>query len=126
MHNPPRILTIEDMESVRRSIVTYLTDSGYEVVEAENGRIGLQRILADKPDVVLCDLRMPELDGLYIMAEIAKFLPDTPVIVVSGTGEIQDAVNSLRLGAWDYIMKPIQDMALLEDSVKKALESQAK
>ncbi|HOH28871.1 MAG TPA: response regulator [Candidatus Hydrogenedentes bacterium] len=122
MHNPPRILTIEDMESVRRSIVTYLTDSGYEVVEAENGRVGLQRILADKPDVVLCDLRMPELDGLYVMAEIAKFLPDTPVIVVSGTGEIQDAVNSLRLGAWDYIMKPIQDMALLEDSVKKALE----
>ena len=122
MHNPPRILTIEDVESVRRSIATYLTDSGYDVVEAENGRAGLQRILVDKPDVVLCDLRMPELDGLYVMAEIAKFLPDTPVIVVSGTGEIQDAVNSLRLGAWDYIMKPIQDMAILEDSVKKALE----
>lgn len=122
MHDPPRILTIEDVDSVRRSIVTYLTDSGYDVVEAENGRVGLERLLVDKPDVVLCDLRMPELDGLYVMAEIAKFLPETPVIVVSGTGEIQDAVNSLRLGAWDYIMKPIQDMAILEDSLKKALE----
>jgi len=56
------------------------------------------------------------------MAEISKFLPDTPVIVVSGTGDVQDAVHSLHLGAWDYIMKPIQDMAVLEDSIRKALE----
>lgn len=122
MHDPPRILTIDDVESVRRSIVSYLTDSGYEVIEADNGRTGLQRILMDKPDVVLCDLRMPELDGLFVMSEIAKFLPDTPVIVVSGTGDIEDAVHSLHLGAWDYIMKPIQDLAVLEDSIRKALE----
>ncbi|NLV44033.1 MAG: response regulator [Candidatus Hydrogenedentes bacterium] len=122
MHNPPRILTIEDVESVRRSIATYLGDSGYEVIEAENGRMGLQRILMEKPDLVLCDLRMPELDGLFVMEEIKKFLPDTPVIVVSGAGEVQDAVHALHLGAWDYIMKPIQDMAVLEDSIKKALE----
>lgn len=122
MRNPPLVLTIEDVESVRRSIASYLTDSGYDVIEADNGRAGLQRILMDKPDVVLCDLRMPELDGLFVMAEIAKFLPDTPVIVVSGTGDVQDAVHSLHLGAWDYIMKPIQDMAVLEDSIRKALE----
>ncbi len=122
MHEPPRILTIEDVDTVRHSIVGYLSDSGYEVIEAENGRVGLQRILLDRPDVVLCDLRMPELDGLDVLAEIGRFLPETPVIVVSGTGDVQDAVQALRLGAWDYIMKPIQDMAVLEDSVKKAIE----
>ncbi len=122
MHTPPRILTIEDVDTIRHSIATYLTDSGYEVVEAENGRIGLERVLIDQPDVVLCDLRMPELDGLNVIAEIRNFLPDTPVIVVSGAGDVQDAVQSLRLGAWDYITKPIQDMAVLEDSIKKALD----
>jgi|GEM_PF-2293903 len=60
MRTPPLILTIEDVESVRRSIASYLTDSGYDVIEADNGRAGLQRILMDKPDVVLCDLRMPD------------------------------------------------------------------
>lgn len=122
MHEPPRVLTIEDESTVRQSIVTYLSDSGFEVIEAENGRAGLQRLVADEPDVVLCDLRMPELDGLSVLEEAARFRPDVPFIVVSGTGEMRDAIQSLRLGAWDYIMKPIQDMAVIEHSVRKAIE----
>ena len=122
MHNPPRILSIEDESTVRKSIVAYLADSGYEVIEAEDGRVGLQRILADEPDLILCDLRMPEVDGLKVLDEVNRLMPDIPFIVVSGTGQISDAIEALRLGAWDYLMKPIEDMEVLELAVKRALD----
>ena len=122
MDNPARILSIEDEETVRRSIVGYLEDSGFEMIEAENGRIGLEVFEAEKPDLVLCDLRMPELDGLSVLAEITRTSPETPFIIVSGTGDMRDAVEALKLGAWDFITKPIHDMEVLEHSVKKALD----
>lgn len=121
MDNPARILSIEDEDTVRRSIVGYLEDSGYEMLEAENGRIGLEVFEEEKPDLVLCDLRMPELDGLSVLAEITRSSPETPFIIVSGTGDMHDAVEALKLGAWDFITKPIQDMEVLEHSVIKAL-----
>jgi len=122
MDRPARILSIEDEATVRRSIVAYLEDSGYEMLEAENGRAGLQLFIQEKPDVVLCDLRMPELDGLSVLAEVGKYSPETPFIIVSGTGDMRDAVEALKLGAWDFITKPITDMGVLDHSVKKALD----
>lgn len=117
-----RILSIEDEATVRRSIVGYLEDSGFDMLEAENGRLGLECFRSEKPDLVLCDLRMPEVDGLTVLAEIASEEPETPIIIVSGTGDMGDAIEALKLGAWDYITKPIQDMAVLEHAVHKALE----
>jgi len=117
-----RLLTIEDEATVRRSITAYFEDSGFEVLQATNGREGLEVFAAGKPDVVLCDLRMPEMDGLQVLEELARTAPETPFIVVSGTGDLGDAIQALKLGAWDYVTKPIQDMAVLEHSVHKALE----
>lgn len=121
MDEPARILSIEDEDTLRRTIVAYLEDSGFDMLEAENGRVGLEVFNREHPDLVLCDLRMPEMDGLTVLARIRETSPETPFIVVSGTGDIHDAVEALQLGAWDFITKPIQDMEVLEHSARKAL-----
>ncbi len=117
-----KILTIEDEDIVRTNIVSYLEDSGYTVVQAENGKIGLDKFRNEKPDIVLLDLRMPEMSGLEVLAIIKKEAPEIPVIIVSGTGSIMDAVDALHLGAWDFVTKPIQEMAVLEHAIGKCME----
>ena len=116
------ILCMEDDDTVRQAVVAYLEDRGFTVVEAENGRVGLEKFRSQKPDLILVDLRMPEMDGLHVLSEVTKESPDTPLIVVSGTGVIADAVEALHLGAWDYVLKPIEDMAVLRHAVEKSLE----
>jgi serine phosphatase RsbU (regulator of sigma subunit) len=122
MSERPRILTIEDERTVRRSLVAYLEDSGYEMAEAENGQAGLDAIAANPPDLVLCDLRMPELDGIEVLRHVSQHYPNLPFVIVSGTGDIGDAIEALKLGAWDYVTKPIHDLAVLDHAMKKALE----
>lgn len=117
-----KILTVDDDEFVREILAAYLEDSGYEVLQAENGRLGLETFRSQKPDLVMLDLRMPEMDGLEVLGYITQESPDTPVILVSGMGTIGDAIKALKLGAWDYIAKPIHDMGVLEHAVNKALE----
>jgi len=117
-----RILTIDDEPYIRESVKSFLEDYGYEVIEAGDGRQGLEEFERQKPDLVLCDLRMPEMDGLEVLGAITKLSPDTPIIVVSGAGNIADTVEALRSGAWDYIIKPIQDMNVLSHAVGKGLE----
>ncbi len=116
------ILTIEDEDILRNNIVSYLEDSGYDVVEAANGRTGLEMFRMHKPNMVLLDLRMSEMDGLEVLREIRKDSADTPVIIVSGTGNIIDAIEAIHLGAWDYINKPIVEMQVLEYAINKSLE----
>jgi putative nucleotidyltransferase with HDIG domain len=117
-----KVLTVDDDEFVREILVAYLEDSGYEVLQAENGLLGLETFRREKPDLVMLDLRMPEMDGLEVLSHIIMESPDTPVILVSGMGTIGDAIKALKLGAWDYIAKPIHDMGVLEHAVNKALE----
>lgn len=117
-----KVLTVDDDEFVREILAAYLEDSGFEVLQAENGRLGLETFRSEKPDLVMLDLRMPEMDGLEVLGHITKESPDTPVILVSGMGTIGDAIKALKLGAWDYIAKPIHDMGVLEHAVNKALE----
>lgn len=116
------ILTIDDEASIRNTIVAYLEDSGFDMIEADNGRVGIELCRSEKPDLVLCDLRMPEVDGLDVLATVTKEFPEMPIIIVSGMGGLGDAIDALKLGAWDYITKPIQDMAVLEHAVRKSLE----
>jgi response regulator RpfG family c-di-GMP phosphodiesterase len=116
------VLTVDDDEFVREILAAYLEDSGYGVLQAENGLLGLEAFRREKPDLVMLDLRMPEMDGLEVLGFITKESPDTPVILVSGMGTIGDAIKALKLGAWDYIAKPIHDMGVLEHAVNKALE----
>jgi putative two-component system response regulator len=117
-----QILTIEDEDILRSNIVSYLEDSGYGVLEASNGRNGLELFRQKKPSLVLLDLRMPGMGGLEVLAEIRKEAPDTPVIIVSGTGNIIDAIEAIHLGAWDYITKPIIEMQILDYAISRSLE----
>lgn len=119
---PATILVVDDEAPIRLSFRYFLEDHQFNVLEAENGRVGLEIFREKKPDMVLVDLRMPEMDGLEVLAGITKQSPETPIIVVSGTGVIRDVVEALHLGAWDYILKPIEDMTILLHAVQKSLE----
>lgn len=118
----PTILCIDDENMIRQSIGDYLEDSGYRVLQAENGRVGLEVYRATEPDIILVDLRMPEVDGLEVLSNVTQETPETPIIVVSGTGVLEDSIEALRRGAWDYVTKPIEDMAVLDHAINKALE----
>ena len=123
MHNPSaKLLIIDDDEAVRASLAAYLEDSGFSVLQASNGLSGLQIFEREHPDLVICDLRMPQVDGLELIRRIGALEVETPVIVVSGAGVMSDAVEALRLGAADYLIKPLEDLAVLEHSVRRALD----
>jgi CheY-like chemotaxis protein len=120
--NPAKtVLIIEDETKLRRTVAAYLEDSGYQVLEAVNGREGVERITQHRPDLVLTDLRMPEMNGLEVVAWIQRHSPQTPVIVVSGTGDQQAVDTSLAAGAKLYLTKPIADLAELEIAIRKVL-----
>lgn len=116
------ILVIDDDASVRESLRNYLEDLGHTVVEAADGREGLAQFEHASPSAVLVDLRMPEVDGFSVLEKMAATSPDTPVVVISGTGRISDAIRALHLGAWDYILKPVIDLSVVDHAVSKVLE----
>jgi DNA-binding NtrC family response regulator len=116
------VLVIDDEALIRESIATYLGDSGFEVVQADDGPTGLQMAVDHDPDVILLDLRMPEMDGLEVLSRVSRQWPEIPVVVVTGAGVLKDAIEALRLGAFDFISKPIIDMAILENAVCRAVE----
>lgn len=115
------ILVIDDETDVRQVFSTYLSSVGHQVLQAKNGRIGLELIRAQKPAVVLCDLRMPEMGGLALLEAVTDEFEDMPVILVSGEGELSDTIQALKLGAWDYVTKPTR-MPVLKHAVDRALE----
>ncbi|WDP92478.1 MAG: response regulator [Desulfobacter sp.] len=117
-----KILTIDDDSFVRQSIRCYLEDEGYVVFEAENGREGIEVFKRKRPDLVLLDMKMPQMGGLEVLETIRTLAPDMPLVVASGTGTMDTVVQALRMGAWDYVFKPIDDMAVLSHSVEKCLK----
>jgi serine phosphatase RsbU (regulator of sigma subunit) len=116
------ILVIDDEPVVRESLAVYLGDSGFLVDTAKNGDEGLAIFRNKRPDLVICDLRMPLFDGLDVLKAMNAESPETPVIVVSGQGSMNDVVTALRNGAVDYLFKPLIEMEVLEHSVRRALE----
>ncbi len=116
-----KILVIDDDVMVRKGVVAYLEDSGFEVFEADDGRSGLETYQQYNPDLVICDLRMPNVDGISVLKSLSNESARVPVIVVSGAGVMSDVVEALRLGASDYFIKPVQDLELLEISIKRSL-----
>lgn len=122
MKTKKTIMMAEDDVIVRRATAVFLQSRNYRVLEADNGRLALDLFRTERPDLVLSDLRLPEVDGMEILRTIVAESPNTPVLIVSGLGTLNDAIAAVRIGAWDYITKPIQDMELLLHAVEKALE----
>lgn len=115
------VLVIEDDKMVRFNIACHLQDHGFEVIGEGNGTKGLELVRKIHPDVVLCDLYMPGMNGLEIINTLHKEAPNLPLIVISGTGFVGDVVSALHDGAWDFVTKPILN-TILEHSIKRALE----
>jgi len=122
VQTPISILTVEDEAPVRMALVAYLQDLDYRVIESGSGSEALQLCRQSLPDLVLCDLRMPGMDGLELLSELQSLAPELPVIIVSGANRMDDAIQALKRGAWDYVTKPILDMEILDRAVRRALE----
>jgi DNA-binding NtrC family response regulator len=118
-----KILIIEDEEPIRRVLVRILTDedSSFEIHEASDGKKGLDLIKNDSYDLVLCDIKMPKVDGIELLQRTRKTNSTIPFIMLTGHGNIETAVESMKLGAYDFISKP-PDLNRLINSVRNALE----
>ena len=118
-----RILVIEDEAAIRRVLVKILSEESdsYLVEEAEDGLKGLETIKNNEYDLVLCDIKMPKMDGVEVLEAARKIKPEIPFIMISGHGDLDTAVNTMRLGAFDYISKP-PDLNRLLTTVRNALD----
>ncbi|MEM9555945.1 MAG: UDP-3-O-acyl-N-acetylglucosamine deacetylase [Acidobacteriota bacterium] len=115
------VLIIDDEPSVLRSVVDVLEDEGYETLSAKNGIEGLELFRARRPDVVFCDIWLPDRDGLEVLHELRDLDPTAPVVMISGHGTVGTAVRAIKMGAIDYLEKPIAYTRLVE-AVESALE----
>ena len=118
------ILIIEDEAAIRRVLSKIIGEESdtYQIEEAENGLVGLEMILQKEYDLILCDIKMPKMDGVEVLEKIKKISPEIPVIMISGHGDLDTAVETMRLGAFDYISKP-PDLNRLLTTVRNALMS---
>ena len=120
-----RILIIEDEAAIRRVLVKILTEEnkGYEVFEAGDGLEGMELLKKEDFDLVLCDIKMPKMDGVEVLEALKKIKPEIPIVMISGHGDLDTAVNTMRMGAFDYISKP-PDLNRLLNTVRIALDTQ--
>ncbi len=118
-----RILVVEDESAIRRVLVKILSEESdsYQVEEAEDGLRGMEAIKNNDYDLVLCDIKMPKMDGVEVLEAARKIKPEIPFIMISGHGDLDTAVNTMRLGAFDYISKP-PDLNRLLTTVRNALD----
>jgi len=115
------ILIVEDEQVLRESLAGLLEAEGYDVLQAPHGSEAYEMVLKRPVDVVLTDVRMPEMDGMALLTHLKKLAPETPVIMVTAYGTVDSAVAAMRNGAWDYLLKPVQfDDLLLK--IERALE----
>ncbi|MCX2839360.1 sigma-54 dependent transcriptional regulator [Salinimicrobium sp. MT39] len=119
----PKILLIEDEAAIRRVLIKILTEENatYEVDEAADGLEGVEKIKDQDYDLVLCDIKMPKMDGVEVLEAAKKLKPEIPIVMISGHGDLDTAVNTMRLGAFDYISKP-PDLNRLLNTVRNALD----
>ena len=119
MAGKSNILVIDDEKRMCDSIKVLLTNIGYEVDTAENGKIGIDKLKTTRYDLVITDLMMPELDGFAVMKYIKESCTNTLVIVITGYASVESAVRAIRSGAYDYILKPF-DFEIIKISVERA------
>ncbi|MEP2934904.1 MAG: sigma-54 dependent transcriptional regulator [Gilvibacter sp.] len=118
-----KILIIEDEAAIRRVLGKILSEesNNYKVTEAEDGLEGIELLKNEDFDLVLCDIKMPKMDGVEVLEAVKKIKPEIPMVMISGHGDLDTAVNTMRLGAFDYISKP-PDLNRLLNTVRIALD----
>ena len=119
----PKILIIEDEAAIRRVLSKILSEENdsYQVEDAEDGFLGLEKIKNNDYDLVLCDIKMPKMDGVEVLEAVKKIKPEIPMVMISGHGDMETAIHTMRLGAFDYISKP-PDLNRLLNTVRNALD----
>ena len=117
----PKILIIEDEAAIRRVLAKILSEENdtYVVDVAEDGLQGVEKVKNEDYDLILCDIKMPKMDGVEVLEAIKKIKPEIPMVMISGHGDIETAINTMRLGAFDYISKP-PDLNRLLNTVRNA------
>jgi two-component system nitrogen regulation response regulator NtrX len=118
-----KILIIEDEAAIRRVLTKILSEENdtYQVEDAEDGIQGLEKIKNNDYDLVLCDIKMPKMDGVEVLEAVKKIKPEIPMVMISGHGDMETAIQTMRLGAFDYISKP-PDLNRLLNTVRNALD----
>lgn len=118
-----KILIIEDEAAIRRVLAKILSEESdtYIVEDAEDGIQGLEKIKNNDYDLVLCDIKMPKMDGVEVLEAVKKIKPEIPMVMISGHGDMETAIQTMRLGAFDYISKP-PDLNRLLNTVRNALD----
>jgi DNA-binding NarL/FixJ family response regulator len=123
--NPPQprtVLVVDDEAVIRRTLAKRLAKWQFKVITAENGSQALALMQSTRPQVVITDLFMPQVDGFELLRHLCGAAPELPVIVISGQGERGDVIKALRLGAWDYFYKPIENASFLRLAIDRVLE----
>ncbi|MGB5362613.1 MAG: sigma-54 dependent transcriptional regulator [Aureibaculum sp.] len=122
----PKILIIEDEAAIRRVLKKIIVEENdlYEVEEAEDGLAGIELIKNNDYDLVLCDIKMPKMDGVEVLERTQKIKPEIPMLMISGHGDLDTAVQTMRMGAFDYISKP-PDLNRLLNAVRNALDKKS-
>ncbi|WP_396208971.1 sigma-54-dependent transcriptional regulator [Flavobacterium sp.] len=118
-----KILIIEDEAAIRRVLLKILSEENvtYQVDEAEDGVQGIEKVKSEDYDLILCDIKMPKMDGVEVLEAVKKIKPEIPMVMISGHGDLETAINTMRLGAFDYISKP-PDLNRLLNTVRNALD----
>lgn len=118
-----KILIIEDEAAIRRVLTKILSEENvtYIVDEAEDGFQGVEKVKSEDYDLILCDIKMPKMDGVEVLEMVKKIKPEIPIVMISGHGDLETAINTMRLGAFDYISKP-PDLNRLLNTVRNALD----
>ena len=116
-----KILIIDDERSIRNSLKEILADEGYEVDVAENGATGCAMVDKEKYSVIFCDIKMPEMDGMEVLGRLTEMGIDSAVVMISGHGDIDTAVECIKKGAFDFIQKPL-DLNRILITIKNATE----
>ena len=118
----PRLLVIDDEAAIRDSLKMILEYEGYEVLTAATGEEGIAQAEREAPDLMFLDVKMPAMDGLEVLQRLRHLVEATPVVVISGHGTVSTAVEATKLGAFDFIEKPLETERLLV-TVRNALDS---
>jgi two-component system response regulator AtoC len=119
---PKRVLIVDDEKAIRWSLGEALTSDGYEIDEAESGKKGIKLFRDDPADLVVLDLKLPDMDGLTVLKKLKEIDPDVPVVMMTAYGEVETAVEAIKSGAYDFLLKPFQ-LDKMKITIKNALET---